>query len=541
MSATATGAAAPASAAGGPPRELTIGDELARIAPDRGWPELLRWPPDTFALTSSLLGDSGAYRFVVCPPPGHRWPPSEPYGDEGWHEAITRGAAAWAETAGEPAAEPPDVVARYGTVLAAAEGLELASLEDPASWETVVAILSLHALADEACVGAGLHGGTPFQRLAAERLTAAGTLARLSPGRVRVLPKLRPPESGITLRSLSHHLAADRSEVETRWYFAPRSDTQAEERTGRLSLLLVPFPAEIHASDFHPTPGPLLNMDRSRYDFFEYSPHEPVDLDDLLGLVGSAKRHVGQVDALVLPEAALAEAEVEPLQERLAAAGVGYLIAGARQPPGPDGSFAVNYAHLGGGDWTAPKQHKHHRWLLDASQVHQYHLGAALDPSHAWWEAIGVPRRSLTFASVSEWLTICPLVCEDLARPDPVTDVIRAVAPTLVVALLLDGPQLASRWPARYASVLADDPGCSVLTLTALGMTQRCQPPGCDPSRVVALWKDPHRGLQQIQLAEGARALALTAHARPTRLISADGRQGKDVPELVLSGLEQIH
>ena len=531
----------PASDAAVPLFGLTIRDELARIAPGWGWPELLRWPPDTFALTSSLLGDSGAYRFVVCPPPGHRWPPSEPTEDGVWHEAIARGAAEWAGTAGRSVpAEPPDVVTRYGAVVAAAEGLELGWLEHPASWETVVAILSLHALADEACVGAGLHGGTPFQRLAAERLTATGTLARLSPGRVRVLPKLRPPESGITLRSLSHHLAADRSEVETRWYFAPRSTTHAEERAGRLSLLLVPFPAEIHASDFHPTPGPLLNMDRSRYDFFEYSPHEPLDVDDLLGLVGSAKRHIGRVDALVLPEAALDEADVAPLQARLAAADVGYLIAGARQAPGADGSFAVNYAHLGGGEWCAPKQHKHHRWLLDAAQVHQYHLGAALDPSHAWWEAIGVPRRGLTFASVSEWLTICPLVCEDLARPDPVTDVIRAVAPTLVVALLLDGPQLASRWPGRYASVLADDPGCSVLTLTALGMTQRCQPPGYDPSRVVALWKDPHRGLQQIQLAEGARALALTAHARPTRLISADGRYGKDVPELVLSGLEQI-
>jgi hypothetical protein len=537
-----TGFVVPATATAPPVRRLTIGDELARLAPGWGWAEVLRWPPDAFALTSALLGDSGVYRFVVCPPPGHRWPPAESDGNGEWQERIQQAAAAWADAATNlPQLELPDTLTHFGAVLGAAQEVELAALEDEAHWEIVVAILSLHALADEACAGAGLHSETPLQRLAAERLAETGTLARLSPDRVRVLPKLRPPESGITLRSLSHHLAIDRSEVETRWYFAPQAQARAEPATGRLSLLLVPFPSEVHASDFHPTAGPLLNMDTSRYDFFEYAPQEPLELDELLRLVEAAKRHIGPVDALVLPEAALDEENVEPLQELLATAGVTYLIAGARQPPGEGAPFAVNYAHLGGGDWRAPKQHKHHRWLLDAAQVHQYHLGAALDPSHSWWEAISIQRRSLTFATVSDWLTICPLVCEDLARPDPVTDVIRAVAPTLVVALLLDGPQLASRWPARYASVLADDPGCSVLTLTALGMTQRCQPPGFDPSRVIALWKDPHRGLQQIPLADGARAVALTAHARPTRLISADGRVGKDIPELVLSGLEQIH
>jgi hypothetical protein len=219
---------------------------------------------------------------------------------------------------------------------------------------------------------------------------------------------------------------------------------------------------------------------------------------------------------------------------------VPYLITGVRQSPASDAAFGGNYAHFGAGEWQAPPQHKHHRWCLDAGQVHQYHLGAALDPRRRWWEAIGVPRRRVTFVTLAESLTICPLVCEDLARPDPVTDVIRSIAPTLVVALLLDGPQLATRWPARYASVLADDPGCSVLTLTALGMALRSQPPGLDASRCIALWKDPHRGLQQIALAGGARAVALTAHALPVQVPSADGRTGKPVAELVLSGIEQI-
>jgi hypothetical protein len=521
-----------------PVRALTFSDELERLAPGWTWAELLRWPPDAFAFTSVVLGDSGAYRFVVCPPAGREWPPPVDV-EGGWQNWVRREGAAWAATVGSAGAELPRTVRQFGGLLAAAEKTELASLEEEAGWELLGSLLSLHALADEASEGAGICVTSALQRVAAIRLAETGTLARFSRDRVRVLPKLRPPASGITLRSLSHHLAIDRSEVETRWYFPP--DACACADVGRLSLLLVPFPERIRCGDFRPTAGPLLNMDPANYGFYKYAPQEPLALEELARLVEAAKRQVGAIDILVLPEAALEEARVAPLQELIAAAGVPYLIAGARQPPGPDSPFALSYAQLGGHDWQAPKQYKHHRWRMDAEQVHQYHLGAALDPSRDWWEAIGIRRRSITFVSLCDCLTVCPLVCEDLARPDPVSDVIRAVAPSLVVGLLLDGPQLSPRWSARYASVLADDPGCSVLTLTSLGMAQRSQPPGFEPSRVIALWKDAYRGLQQIELAPNAHAIALTAHTRWTRPTGADGRQGKEVPELVLSGLEQIH
>ena len=48
---------------------------------------------------------------------------------------------------------------------------------------------------------------------------------------------------------------------------------------------------------------------------------------------------------------------------------------------------------------------------------------------------------------------------------------LRAVGPNLIIALLADGPQIASRWPGRYAAAFADDPGSSVLTLTSAGMS----------------------------------------------------------------------
>jgi hypothetical protein len=57
----------------------------------------------------------------------------------------------------------------------------------------------------------------------------------------------------------------------------------------------------------------------------------------------------------------------------------------------------------------------------------------------------------------------------------------------MVVALLLDGPQLASRWTARYASMLLDDPGSAVLTLTSYGMVANAWHEDLPPSSVVAL------------------------------------------------------
>ena len=445
-------------AARAPDVPLTIADELAHVAPGMDWRALSQWPPDVFAATGATLADSGAYRSVICPPEGKSWPPAPETGFEaGWERTIARAGAEWAEwsaaAAVRVAPELPAIVTRFVAVLDAAADLPVVELDEPSRWQTTTALLALHALADEACAGAGLSASTEFQRLALERLEATGSLATLPTDRVRVLPKLRPPESGITLRSISHNLALDRSEVRTSWLRAPapRSDVPASQRE-RLTLLLVPFPSNVHANDFRPIRGPILNMDSRRFGFFEYAPTELLDLDRILALVASAQRRVGAVDAVVLPEAALDESVVPELQERLGDVGVPYLIAGVRRSATEDEPFATNYAYIGGMDWHAA-QHKHHRWCLDSPQVHQYHLGAALEPNHRWWEAIRIQRRSLTFVTTTEpeGLTICPLVCEDLARPDPVTDVIRAVAPTLVVGLLLDGPQLAARWPARYA------------------------------------------------------------------------------------------
>jgi hypothetical protein len=175
-------------------------------------------------------------------------------------------------------------------------------------------------------------------------------------------------------------------------------------------------------------------------------------------------------------------------------------------------------------------QDKHHRWRLDRRQIVQYGLGGKLHPNSSWWENIALPRRRIWFIGLRRWLTICVLICEDLARQEPVTDILRAVGPNLVFALLMDGPQLAARWPGRYATVLADDPGSSVLTVTSLGMAQLSRAEdGRQGSRIIALWKDDKYGANvPIELPPGADGVVLSIVEEHKDEWTADGRKKKE-------------
>jgi hypothetical protein len=178
-----------------------------------------------------------------------------------------------------------------------------------------------------------------------------------------------------------------------------------------------------------------------------------------------------------------------------------------------------------GTGWFHVRQNKQHRWSLDAGQIYQYHLGGEMHPAMRWWEAVNVPRRVLHFIEFGEGFTTAVLICEDLAQNDEVADLIRAIGPTGIMTPLLDGPQLASRWSARYASVFADDPGSAVLTLSAWGLVDRCRPRGRDVARVVGLWKDPSNGFSEIPLEPGAEGILLTACVSPAQRRSNDGRR----------------
>ena len=196
-----------------------------------------------------------------------------------------------------------------------------------------------------------------------------------------------------------------------------------------------------------------------------------------------AEDHVGRVDAVVFPEASLQVGQAT----RLAKALTRTVIAGEGQPAvkenGYRGSNSVSIATpvpgTGGRALNSFTRSKHHRWELNASQVSQYGLGGRLDPTRDWWERIEVERRWLQFFTVTEWLTFCVLICEDLAQQEPAAEVIRAVGPNLVIGLLMDGPQLIDKMARSVRNGAGRGSwGCSVLTVTSLGMARLSRVPG---------------------------------------------------------------
>jgi hypothetical protein len=200
------------------------------------------------------------------------------------------------------------------------------------------------------------------------------------------------------------------------------------------------------------------------------------------------------------------------------------------------------YGPKGKADGTSKYiQYKHHRWRLDDSQISRYGLSAVLPSDKTtWWESIKIPKRRVSFINVGDMMTISHLICEDLARQDPIGDLVRHVGPTLVVTILLDGPQLKNRWSARYASVLADDPGCSVITLTSIGMVKRHSSAFGLMSRVIALWNESGGGhSREIELAQGAEAVLLTIMTESDQEKTADGRE-ETVPTTRLKLIDVI-
>jgi hypothetical protein len=493
--------------------------------------ELLEWPPDLLALTEVILQRSEAYRFALSPPAGAQWPPASL---PEWPDAVTDAARRWSGWAENRDGALPGLLAREWATLRARAGAPLSDLTEARDWRLVVALLTLHAIADEACAGLGVArnaagaDGVRYRTWARELLARTGSLARIPARLIRVLPKAGTPASGSSARVLSRYATVQVPGVEARWHRAPARGLTTRPQVRKVNYLLLPWPLRIWESDFRPVAGPLQRLANDPFGFFEFAPADRLDLDLADRTLAAARDQAGTVDVVILPESAVEHSEIDGLEAVLARHEVTALITGVRERPDRPGRFPANWVHIGvsvGGQWAHIRQSKHHRWSLDDAQIRQYHLAGALHPHIRWWEAMEVPRRSVQFVELGGGVTLTSLVCEDLAQTDEVADVIRAVGPTLVVTPLLDGPQLSSRWGARYAGVLADDPGSAVLTLTSFGMAQRSRPPGHAPSPVVALWQGPGQGVREIPLDRGAHGVLLSATAGPAVRRSFDGRR----------------
>ena len=528
--------------------KLCVSDFISYLVPRwaRGFQP--NWPADVFAISAALLHKSGAYSDVVM----GNWPPTG--GQRAWVGRIKALGDDWRERAAKDKRAPDEIQEWWAVVKQAAR----VPLEELVSRPKICrALIQLCAAADEASWDLGLPSKRldPFEyeglRLLDPDREGGSTLCRrIDPSRCRVLPKMHTPQNGLTLRSLSNNLALCYSgDLEPRWTVLPNS----LKLTRRVNLLVIPWPFDIKPRQFHPA---RLRRELRRnlgtgFGFFDFEPASAAELKKCVGdLVDAANDTVGPVHGVILPELAVTEADYQSVREE-ALRRATFLISGVHKPAAAEffGNNQVRFdIKLRDSSTKDPwvvevrPQDKHHRWLLDEGQILQYGLGGCLDPTVRWWEKIQVGSRQLNFVALGDWLSVCVLICEDLARQDPVADVVRSVGPNLVIALLMDGPQLKERWPARYATVLADDPGSSVLSLTSLGMVQLSRPPGKEPSRVVALWKDAlNPSAVQIELPRDHQGIVLSLSVKYVEEFSADGRSdGGNAGYPVLSGIHPV-
>lgn len=537
---------------------LTLETWLNSIGLKRPIEECPAWPPDLFALAGTLLRRSGAYLKVF-----------EQRSPAAYLNGIVPAAEQWRQQIEAITAEPvtvavlrsvriSEVIAGW-TSLIQAKGTPLSEIRR--NTELVERLIRLTLIADEASVGIGIswdsqteQGPSPSKFLSiAEQMLVTNELQSFCwevPRDVLcVLGKQHTPVKGATFRSLSHHLALYQpNDIEARWINPiPKMVDQGPAREG-LNLLLLPWPTQVATEDFQEVATGVVRADGSEPPgYFRYEPRDSEAPERfaqrLRQALVRAQQEAGVIDAIVFPELALSELQYEAA-ELIAFEARCILICGLRQAGTAPGDWDANLSVLqpagavrGAEPQVDPKdsllsslrlfQAKHHRWYLDRAQIVNYQLGGRLSAARGGWEHIELPPRVLHFVTLNA-TTWTVLVCEDLARQDPAADLIRAVGPNLLIALLMDGPQLGGRWPARYASVLAEDPGTSVLTLTSLGMAERSRPimPAgrAAPSRVIALWRDAIAGEIPLALDPGHDACVLTLEYQLRTEYCADGR-----------------
>jgi len=515
---------------------------IPRLKDQESVPE---WPPDVFGICMALLMQSGGYTVAL-----NDWPPVD--SDEDWAEVASNVGQSWRKSWAIGSGAPNEVRELWVKIR---PHLDKSIEELKSDTKGCQILLQLAAFADSACEGVGLprEGKTTSidqkfwdhaDDLVTNTSNSSNVAEEIHCSRARVLPKMRTPQNGLTVRSLSHNLALCVSgELQPKWHLVPNyPDEQC------LNILVVPWPYQIDPVQFEkesPFSTEMRNMPANFGFFgFRHTEREPDPVEHITSLFDRARQQMGSMHGVILPELALTPELYASLRSEIVDERESFLISGVTTPRTVK-THSKNEVFFDIPTLETIKQGKHHRWKLDPNQLTQYSLGSRLHTGKLWWEHIDVSARELTFVSMLPWLVVCVLICEDLARPDPVGDLVRAVGPNLVIALLMDGPQIRPRWSARCAATLADDPGCSVLCVTSLGMSQLSHPvesTSANRSRCVALWKDAFSSnAREIELPIGAGALVLSISESYIEQWSADGRSDSGVTGCpLLSGVREL-
>jgi len=553
---------------------VTVMDVLRRLMPngpqrrgtaiesgvsDNEWRVPPSWPPDLFCVAATLVEASGCYA-----DPGLVLSRNDVERSEKRDRSQLAAAVGdeWRTNGNTPVA----VYDTWSKLLAHERDYVSASAGAGSGWKR--AALELLAFADEACRGIGFFPPasphSQFAEIAVEAMVDAqeavdrklhmplSLCSAVPPDVACVMPKALTPDVGCTLRSLSLNLALlpSAAMVGAEWYISTKQPTLSREggNNEAFNLLLVPFPYEILGSDFQPD-GPAPSGDADGYFALRQnwlpSTGAPKKVSALIeGLITEAQGDGDVVHAVVLPETALAAGMADQLARDLSRRfpKLELLVCGTlgNRPDGMAVNEAVVIRMEDGEPVSTLVQKKHHRWRLTPAQVTQYRLSGSLPGPHDRWERIDVSGRRIQFGVNRREAVVAALVCEDLARFDPVLPVVNAVGPNLVIALLMDGPQLQARWPGRYATVLADDPGSAVLTLTSLGMLKRARRANEAVNRCIALWKDQGGEARELMMPDGAGALLLQLRTVLRRQKTLDLRSESGVVTYWFNGVRDM-
>jgi len=504
------------------------------------------WPADLFAVVGSIIDRSGCYTMAT---PDR----ADLHTHKMRLDEIKKCAEVWN---GNFNSTPGPVQFLWTDLVSAFGATKVAEVSKNAL--LVSKLLALFAIADQACTGLGwdVHPDHVSRKMFASVVFSSMTgsdpanglpygrtsmCVMVPPDQATVLPKSITSSVGCTIRSLSHHLALlpPISVLEPEWLLSSSNPNQTASSSECIRLLLVPFPFKIHADSFKLS-SPRQSLGTSNLPaYFSLEQRwlnadnkaltgERLATDLVRPLIDAAKRETGHVpNGIVFPECALSSDLAGQLVEALADSGIEFLITGVLDttPDGKHFNRALTFMLQQDGRVPMAEQNKHHRWRLDRAQTERY----ALDfdnsaDNHQWWEDIDVSARRLPFFALRRDMSLVTLICEDLARSDPAMPAIRAVGPNLVVALLMDGPQLAVRWPGRYATVLAEDPGSAVLSFTCAAMVDRSNWLEAKPARSVGLWRDGGGRTQEIGLPDGALGVVLSLQSNPKHQTTLDGR-----------------
>lgn len=503
------------------------------------------WPVDLFAVVGTIIDRSGCYTMAT--------PDREKLADHQVRlEEIGKCAELWNGDINDP---PSPVQSLWADLVGPFKDVKIGEIGKDA--QLVSKLLVLFAIADEASAGVGwdVDPGDASRRKFASLAFAGITTDEVNqlpypktsmcvmvpPDQAIVLPKAIASSVGCTIRSLSHYLALlpPVSVLEPEWILSSVEQTGERDTAECIRLLLIPFPFTIHADSFK------LSVPKQPLGQSNFPAHfsleqrwlelngKPVSgavlAEDLVQpLIDAAKKETGHVpNGIVFPECALSSELAGELVSALAASGIEFLITGVldKAPGGVHFNRALTFAFQQDGSVVTAEQNKHHRWRLDRGQTKRYALDFDSSANNSqWWEDIDISSRRLPFFGLRRDMSLVTLICEDLARSDPAMPVIRAIGPNLVVALLMDGPQLAVRWPGRYATVLADDPGSAVLSFTCAAMVDRSNWLETQPARSIGLWRDASNGTQELRLPEGSHGLLLSLQSTRKHQTTLDGR-----------------